>query len=155
MTEIDSSAPAESSSDISEIVTSVFQAMLGLDVAPSGAMAAPPGERRVVALVRFGGRANGCLIFETGVEQARRFAGRFLCSEPLPADDITVRDVIGELANMICGNLKSTLAPGAVLAMPEVVAGEPSELVGEPAAERCSFSSDDGPFCVVSFRKPR
>lgn len=154
MTEIDPSESAGGRTEISEIVTSIFQAMLGLEVAPSGTTEAPPEEERVVAMVRFGGRANGCLVFETGVEQARRFAGRFLSSEPLPAGDSTVQDVIGELTNMICGNLKSTLAPGAILSMPDVAGIESGELA-PGLAQRCSFSSVDGPFCVVSFGQPR
>ena len=141
-------------SALAQIVESVFETMMSLEVTECETPWFPSGDRLTSAL-HLAGEWNGAVLLECDRRQACRFAGRFLSLDPPGTVDDVVRDLLGELANMICGNLKSTLAPGAVLAMPEVVAGEPSELVGEPAAERCSFSSDDGPFCVVSFRKPR
>ena len=153
MTEPDPSVEIDCSAALSEIVMAIFQSMLGLEVAPGGPAGVPAGQPRVVARVGFGGRSSGCLTLETGVEQARRFAGRFLRSEA-PADDDTVLDIIGELINMICGNLKSTLAPGAVLSMPEVAGAESPESSLEPGARRFTFSSDDGPFWIATSCHP-
>ena len=62
-------------------------------------------------------------MLECDRQQACAFAGRFLSMEPPETVDDVVRDVLGELANMIGGNLKCVLAGGLRLSMPSVVDG--------------------------------
>ncbi len=55
---------------------------------------------------------NGAVLLECDRRQACRFAGRFLSMDPPETVDDVVRDVLGELANMIGGNLKCILSHG-------------------------------------------
>jgi len=50
-----------------------------------------------------------------------------------------VRDALGELANMLAGNLKSVLPSGVVLSMPSVIEGSDYSLriCGKRLIERC------------------
>lgn len=57
-----------------------------------------------------------------------------------------VRDVLGELANIIGGNLKSALAQGLHLSIPAVLDGSlPVAMVGE----RLEFECAHGPLWVA------
>jgi chemotaxis protein CheX len=62
-----------------------------------------------------------------------------------------VRDVLGELANMIGGNIKSAVAAGLTLSMPSVTDGSDYGLrvCGSEIQDRLAFDSDDGPFWVT------
>jgi CheY-specific phosphatase CheX len=66
-----------------------------------------------------------------------------------PAVDDVVRDVLGELANMIGGNLKCILNHGTRLSMPSVVDGDYTlRVCGAASQERLAFSCDEGVFRV-------
>src|ERR1035438_8474977 len=100
--------PTESSIDIlpsqlAQIVESVFETMLSLEVGECGT---PwfPGEDRLTSAVRLAGDWSGVLLLECNRSQACHFAGRFLSIDTPGAVDDVVRDVLGELANMIGGN---------------------------------------------------
>jgi chemotaxis protein CheX len=69
---------------------------------------------------------------------------------PAAIDD-DVRDVMGELANMVAGNLKSLLPRGVDLSMPSVVEGSDYSLrvCGVNAVERMTFSSTTGIFRIT------
>jgi len=137
-------------SEMSQIVGSVFQTMLGLEVAPDG----PPwfpGNDRLTSAVHFAGDFNGAVLLECNRSQACRLAGRFLSiGAPETVDDV-VRDVLAELANMIGGNMKCVLVPGTSLSMPSVVDGSDYSMrvCGAKVQERISFRSLEGEFWVT------
>ena len=71
---------------------------------------------------------------------------------PTPAVvDSDVRDSIGELANMIAGNLKAILPSEAMLSMPSVVEGKDFALsvIGGNTSSRLTFASPHGPIAVT------
>jgi chemotaxis protein CheX len=137
-------------SELAQIVQSVFEAMLGLEVGECGTPWFPSGDR-LTAAVHLAGEWNGAVLVECDRGQACRFAGRFLSLEPPAALDDVVRDMLGELANMIGGNLKSVLAPGIRLSMPSVVEGSDYSLrvCGAQVRERLAFQCAEGPFWVT------
>jgi CheY-specific phosphatase CheX len=65
-------------------------------------------------------------------------------------DDV-VRDVLGELANMIGGNLKCVLTRGIRLSMPAVVDGSDYSLrvCGAEIRQRIAFQSAEGTFWIA------
>jgi chemotaxis protein CheX len=69
---------------------------------------------------------------------------------PAAVDD-DVRDVMGELANMVAGNLKCLLPRGTGLSLPSVVEGSDYTLrvCGVHAVERMVFSSATGLFRIT------
>jgi chemotaxis protein CheX len=135
--------------ELARIVESVFETMLSLEVAEQGA---PwfPGGNRLTAAVHMTGDWNGAVLFECDRRQARQFAGRFLSIDPPETMDDVVRDVLGELANMIGGNLKCVLTRGIRLSMPSVVDGSDYSLriCGAEVRERLAFQCSEGPFWI-------
>ncbi len=139
---------------IEQTVASVFQTMMGLPVKP--APAGPLAEaNRVTATLHFTGIWNGVLMLEVTRSTACVLASHFLGFETPELDD-NVRDVLGELSNMIGGNLKCVLAPGALLSMPEVIDGDFSFRIcaGTICCQR-AFRCDAGTFWVSLLRTPR
>jgi chemotaxis protein CheX len=135
--------------DLESVVGSVFNAMMGLDVSPSDEPC-PGSSRMLTAAVYLTGEWTGAACIHVEPEQACGFTGRFL-EMPTPGavgDD--VRDVIGELANMIAGNLKCTLAPGVRVSLPSVSdgTGQALRVCGSHVVCRASFHTDDGPFWI-------
>jgi chemotaxis protein CheX len=139
--------------DLAQIVVSVFTTMLGLE---ADAAVTPwfPSHDRLAGSVQLTGDWNGAILLECDRAQACRFAGRFLTMDPPPAVDDLVRDALGELANMIGGNLKSVLAQGSRsirLSIPKVLdGGDSSPLVCRAkVCERVAFCCDEGPFWIT------
>lgn len=127
----------------------IFEAMLGIGISPVDARRTED-PKMVRAAVHFSGRWSCAIVLEVTPAQACFFAGRFLSTD-VPADlDDNVRDVLGELSNMIAGNLKSAMAPDAVLSMPEVIDGTDVSLrmYGSTAFTRQAFECEAGVFSV-------
>jgi chemotaxis protein CheX len=136
--------------DLARVVQSVFETMIDLQVA----VCETPwthSHDAVTAAVHFAGDWRGAALVECDARQACQFATR-LMGIPLPAAiDDDVRDAMGELANMVAGNLKSVLPRGVGLSMPSVVEGSAYTLrvCGAKAVERIAFSSPLGIFRIT------
>jgi chemotaxis protein CheX len=142
--------------ELAQIVESVFKTMMGLEVSECNDPWSP-SQDRLTATIHLAGDWPGVLALECGHRQACAFAARFLSMEkPKMVDDI-VRDVLGELANMIGGNLKCVLAGGLRLSMPSVVDGADHNLRVCRAGirERLVFQCLDGTFSVAVLREER
>ena len=137
-------------SALAQIAESVFATMMNLEVGQGGTPWFPGGNRLTSAL-HLAGDWNGAVLLECDREQACRFAGRFLSMDPPDTPDDVVRDVLGELANMIGGNLKCVLTPGIRLSMPSVVDGSDYSVrvVGAEVRERLAFQCAEGPFWIT------
>jgi chemotaxis protein CheX len=102
--------------------------------------------------VYLAGAWRGAVLLECDRSQACQFTSR-LISIPVPEEvNADVRDAMGELANMLGGNLKSVLPRGVVLSMPSVVEGSDYSLriCGTNAAvERLAYASPTGVFWVT------
>jgi CheY-specific phosphatase CheX len=119
--------PAELSAEIlpdelAQIVKTVFGTMVSLEVDEWGTLWFPSGDR-LTSAVHLTGGWKGAVLLECDWVVARRFACRFLSIDPSDMVDDLVRDVLGELANMIGGNLKCVLTQDIQLSMPTVVDG--------------------------------
>jgi chemotaxis protein CheX len=110
-----------------------------------------PALDTVTSAVHFVGVWRGAALVECDARQACQFAVRFMGIDLPPAIDDDVRDVMGELANMVAGNLKSLLPRGVDLSMPSVVEGSDYTLrvCGIGAVARTAFSSDTGVFRIT------
>lgn len=142
------SAPEE----LSEVVASVFDTMLRTHVAESFDVPPPQGEM-VTAAVYLTGAFQGAVLLHCPPWQACGLAAQFLKRTPASSVDDDVLDVIGELANMIAGNLKSTLLPGTHLSVPSVTQGPDSalRLCGSRPVQRSAFRTPLGPVWVTMF----
>ncbi len=134
---------------IAEITASVFETMLGLPVRECGASTSEgPGE--LTAAVYYAGSWRGALLVECSTEQAMHWAAVLMSLEPpLSVDD--ARDGLGELTNVVAGNLKPILPPGIGLSIPSVVQGSDYRLriCGGNLFERLEFEDESGRFRVT------
>jgi chemotaxis protein CheX len=136
--------------DLETVVGSVFGTMMGLEVRPSPEPC-PGSGGMLTAAVYLTGEWVGAACVHVEPEQACAFAGHFLGMPVPPAVSDDVRDVMGELANMIAGNLKCTLAPGIRISVPSVTDGAEYSLRVCRTREvvRAGFDTDAGP-CWIS-----
>jgi chemotaxis protein CheX len=141
---------AIASADLAQIAQSVFETMLNL---PVFECTAPwfPSRERLIASVHLTGDWTGAVIVECSNGLACRLAGRYLSTDPPAAVDDVVRDVLGELANMLGGNLKCVLTHGIRISMPSVVDGSDCGLrvCSAVVREQRAFDSAEGVFWVT------
>jgi chemotaxis protein CheX len=143
-------------SELAQIVEYVFQSMVCLEVRESS-QSWIPGEDRLTATINLTGDWPGVLALECNPQQACAFAARFLSIEKPQSVDDMVRDVLGELANMVGGNLKCVLAGGLRLSMPSVVDGADHSVrvCRAGSRERLVFECVEGVFSVAVLREER
>ena len=145
-----SEAPAVRSSDqeLSNAVRAVFDIMVGLEVeTPANELAVQAGV--LTAIVHITGQQKGAVAIHCPASQACMFAGRFLSKDAPPLVNDEVLDVLGELANMVAGNVKAKLMPDAHLSVPAVVEGsEGMVALLWKTAQRKMFNTEVGAFWV-------
>jgi len=136
--------------DLARIVQSVFRTMMDLEVSSSDAPWTHAPDT-ITSAVHFVGEWQGVALVECDAPQACQFAVRFMGIEMPATVDDDVRDVMGELANMVAGNLKSLLPRGVDLSMPCVVEGSDYSVrvCGVNAVERMTFASAAGVFRIT------
>jgi chemotaxis protein CheX len=137
-------------SDLAQIVESVFDTMLSVEVRRTELEWTPPTDV-LTGTIHFAGEWKGAVLLECTRPQAYEFTHR-LMSIPLPSSITNdVRDAMGELANMLAGNLKSVLPHGISLSMPLVVEGADYSLrvCGGGVIDRIPFSSEFGVLWVT------
>lgn len=134
-----------------QIVESIFTSMLDVEVFVVDRAGAVSASQRYTSSVYLEGDWNGAVSFECGPNEACILAGRFLSSPPPPAVDDDVRDVLGELANMIGGNIKSAIGADIRLSVPSVIEGRDYEIrvCGSDRADKISFEFSTGTFSVT------
>jgi chemotaxis protein CheX len=133
-----------------QIVESVFMTMMSLDVSPSDASWKPTGNR-LTSFVHLTGDWNGAVMLDCNPRQACQFAGLILSMDPPDIVDDDVRDVLGELANMIGGNMKCCMPTGVRLSMPTVMEGRDYDMriCGSQILKRVAFQCAEGHFWVT------
>lgn len=97
------------------------------------------------------GSWHGHVVVACSAGAAKLAAGAFLAMEPEEVSDADLADVLGELANIVGGNVKSMLPDGCFISLPHVVTAPASvnhwpsasqicELTGIWAGEQVSIS---------------
>jgi chemotaxis protein CheX len=132
-----------------QIVHDVFLTMLGLAAAPLPE-APPAGTEPMTAAIYFAGAWKGAVLFECDAQQAREITRR-LMPDVIDDEDEVQQDALGEITNMLGGNLKSLMPPGTSLSLPSVVEGSNYSLriCGDNRFERLAFATDIGPIMVT------
>jgi CheY-specific phosphatase CheX len=131
--------------EIQAIVGFVFNTMLGMSAeAVSGEWAVQ--NRSVTAAVYFAGEWKGAVMLECSRDLAFALTEKLAdVAKPTELDE-SVRDALGELANMVGGNLKAILPKGVSLSMPMVVQGSDYLIwfSGGNVVSRLAFECDSG-----------
>jgi len=133
---------------VNQLWTDVLQTSIQFD---ERALATDIKGNILTACVQIAGSWSGAVTVQCSEESARGYASKMfqVSSTELPQDD--VHDTMGEIANMIGGNVKA-LIPGALfLSLPVVVNG-PSYKIVIPRSEELNsfgFTTEDGDSVVV------
>jgi chemotaxis protein CheX len=110
--------------DLREIADQVWKAYLDPEgVRPLIQVETPLSGTEVSASVSLTGAWDGHVLVSCSNAAAREAAAAFLGmeSEEVTEEDLT--DVMGELANIVGGNVKSMLPPNTAVSLPHVVTG--------------------------------
>jgi chemotaxis protein CheX len=91
----------------------------------------------VHSTVSITGNWHGHLVYASSRNAAKKAAAAFLAMEPDEVSQEDISDVLGELANIVGGNVKAMLPAGCFLSLPTVVLA-PDTASYYPAAERIS-----------------
>jgi len=131
--------------DLAQIVESVFQTMLGLELTQVE-VEWKPSPDLITGAIYFAGSWKGAVLLECTRPQAFECTHRLMGVDTPASVNDDVRDAMGELANMLAGNLKSVVPHGIDLSMPSVVEGADYTLrvCGGNLIDRMPFSSELG-----------
>ncbi|MET0495671.1 MAG: chemotaxis protein CheX [Actinoplanes sp.] len=124
--------------DLAEMVEQVWVSYLdpeGINPLVITGDAKQPSE--VHSTVSITGSWHGHLVYASSKTAAQRAAAAFLAMEPDEVGQEDISDVLGELANIVGGNVKAMLPAGCFLSLPTVVLA-PDTASYYPAAERIS-----------------
>nr|WP_296076663.1 chemotaxis protein CheX [uncultured Actinoplanes sp.] len=124
--------------DLAEMVEQVWESYLD----PEGVSPLIPTydenqPSEVHSSVSITGSWTGHVVYASSTTAARRAAAAFLAMEPDEVSPDDLSDVLGEIANIVGGNVKAMLPPGALLSLPQVVLA-PENTTVYPNAERIS-----------------
>ena len=108
--------------NVEQVADIVFRTMLGLQAEPYPMDWTRPANV-ITAVVYFSGSWNGAVLFECSRRQALVFTELLMSIDAPETVNEDVKDALGELANMLAGNLKSVLPSGVVLSLPSVIEG--------------------------------
>jgi chemotaxis protein CheX len=130
----------------------VFQTMMALRCGLAAEAEATEGET-VAALIGLAGALTGNVVVQCGRDGAMRVCGAMTGAESAEVD-ATVRDAMGELANMVAGAWKGydpELSSRCLLSTPTVVVGKKYDVFSRRALirfERCYRFEDH--LCLVT-----
>jgi chemotaxis protein CheX len=123
MSMLGTSGPAVAAEDVAGIAEAVWQAYLGelgdIRIDEPGTTAIVAGDDVFAAYVLVGGAWQGGVMLCCGTETAERLASAML-GVPVPVDTTDVGDAIGELANVLGGNVKSLVPQPSAISLPVV-----------------------------------
>lgn len=140
--------------DIASATVDVFSTMLSMELAVGEAVAGPGGEvvSNISAMLGLGGDIRGMLAVHCPAPVALAITSGFLGME---VDELNedVKDAIGEIANMVAGNLKVAFAGHDMkieLAIPTSIIGDSFRVSGMPGATRVAvpFGLEGGQMLV-------
>lgn len=122
----------------------VFSTMLSIDLEPSTEPSQPSisTEETVASAVGFAGPSQGAVCLRMSQEFARISASAMLGLAVEELGEAEVSDVIGELTNMVAGDLKSKLGEAGAawqLTVPTVVCGRGLHIATLDRKEGCHY----------------
>ena len=143
--------------DLAEMVEQVWVSYLDPEgvhpLIPTGDDGQPSEVHSSVSIT---GSWTGHVVYASSTLAARKAAAAFLAMDPDEVSQEDVSDVLGELANIVGGNVKAMLPPGALMSLPQVVLA-PESATKYPNAERISglYGEWEGEPVSISMWKSR
>jgi chemotaxis protein CheX len=148
-------ATPESLADQRTIARQVFETMVDMELTPCDRHLETEDPDVVGAVLRYSGPSDGAMLIECSPALAFTFAARLMAIERPSSVDADVIDAMGELVNMIGGNLKALMPEQTCISAPQVL--QPGEREALMAVSRrltrvCFTAGLD--HCCVSLIEP-
>ncbi|MBO3130009.1 chemotaxis protein CheX [Dermatophilus congolensis] len=142
------------SDDVAAIVQEVWSSMLGLDIEPIGETEGVTGQA-IAGSVGVTGASDCLIALEMTVDTAKLVGATMFM---MGLDEVSMGDVtdaVGELTNMIGGNIKSLLPEPSTLSLPVVAQGEPPtmKVIGGETILAQGFACGDGRVSVTVWNR--
>jgi chemotaxis protein CheX len=133
-----------------QIAKDVFGNMVDMSVEPSPDPWAPQ-EEVVTSAIYFTEPWQGALFVECTKSLAFAFTARLLDIDPPTSMDEDVCDAMGELANMVAGNLKALMPANVGISIPSIVRGHDYavKLRGAKSLSQTPCETEFGDFCLT------
>jgi chemotaxis protein CheX len=141
------------SADIESITRTIWSTLFDLPLEP-GHAGGIGTESSVTSCVQIDGAWHGALVMTCPIALARTLTAQMFQAESAPDLD-EVRDALGELANMLGGNVKALLPAPSQISLPAVAIGSDYELsvVGTSELARVSFSCGGQPLVITLLQR--
>lgn len=139
---------AESLTDQCSIAQQVFLAMADMEIclAPTHISAGPV----IASILEYSEPSEGTMLLECSPSLAYVFTERLMEVKVPESLDEDVRDAMGELANMIGGNLKGLMPEETCVSIPSVLAESDRQelLANSERLSRVCMGGKDGHLCI-------
>ena len=145
----------EFNEEIAEYTKSICSSMLGLDVeGVSEEESNVTFESTLTGCIHISGAWQGAVAVQFPIALGREVACIMFGLEDGQSAAGEVEDALGEIANMLGGNLKALLPAPSVLSLPVVIKGQDYEfrVPGAAPINQSWFRSPHGDFAVTLFR---
>jgi chemotaxis protein CheX len=139
--------------ELGQFVAGIWQGQLGLDVQPGDPQAAHGMVSWLTGSVRIAGPWRGAVVLACSVPLAQRAAAIMFGVAPQAVTVEQTQDAVSELTNIIGGNIKPLLAPGAYLSTPVVGDGDPMTVPAGRPLVQMAFESEAQPFQIAVFEQ--
>jgi chemotaxis protein CheX len=141
--------------DIAQIALDVWSGMLALDAVVSPGIV-QPDDANVTGSIHVTGPNDHLVSLETTLGGARTFAAAMF---GMPEDEVSeeeVSDAVGELTNMVGGNIKGLLPQPSQLSLPVVASGHVQALrvPGAEALHQVCLVSVGAPVLITVWSRP-
>lgn len=146
-----------SQNEMLHVVQNVWDAVLNRKVTCVSHACFPEGDTGLrTAFIQITGEWDGVVVCKTTELLARDIAAAMFCMDRDSLSCELVHDALGELANMIAGNLKALLPPPCFLCLPTVVSGSDYVVVVRDVQSEIGLAliCDDQPFSVDLMAAP-
>ena len=140
---------------IVEITRDVWSSFLSVELEPLPADdGAPLARQTVTGVVHISGEWEGTVFVETTADHAQAAAEAMFMADPGSLSPDEVSDALGELTNMVGGNIKGLLPAPNKLSLPSVAGGESYTLrvPGAVLLERVLLQGPTGPVRISLWR---
>jgi CheY-specific phosphatase CheX len=142
--------------ELDQTTTLVWSTMVGLPLRRVNGPSTPgPGTNgHVTGLVNLEGAYEGALMVNCSMTLAARLASVMFATDT-EADASDIRDAVGELANMVAGNIKAVLPHPSQIGLPVVAFGNDFSIrvLGGEVAGEVVYVSDEAPLAVTLVRR--
>jgi chemotaxis protein CheX len=137
--------------EICRIATEIWSSVLGLPLQRREAFDLPQGAPLLTGRIEIRGAWEGAVAMQCSLTFARTATSRMLRLKAREAAEEEIRDAIGELANILGGNVKEFLPAPSQISLPEVTDGDVDSLQRPNGRllSRLDFSCEGHPIRVA------